>query len=227
MARSTVIYSPKVPNISRGNSRGANTAAAAINEPGMNTASTIAAPAATAPRVVTRRHHFGPERKTFTERHTWSQAPDHSGYAGLEHRRRFGDDGPDRWLSVGIGWPHSLGIRTGGRLASPKVSGKWGMHCREGLHGLHCDGVRPIGVPLPELTPSRTPRSSCKDTESRSAHPDCRRPIARPLHRGGGVDWPPARKPIRQLFHRRNSDVAWRRIEGTGDGRQKLRAAVG
>jgi hypothetical protein len=39
--------------MSRGSRRGANTAAPPINNPGMSAASTIAAPAATAPRVAT------------------------------------------------------------------------------------------------------------------------------------------------------------------------------
>jgi hypothetical protein len=34
-----------------------------------------------------RRHHFGAEVETFAERHTGSQAPSHSGHAGLVHRR--------------------------------------------------------------------------------------------------------------------------------------------
>jgi hypothetical protein len=37
-----------------------------------------------------RRHRFGGER------HTGSQAPRHSDHAGLEHRRRFDDDGRNR-----------------------------------------------------------------------------------------------------------------------------------
>ena len=43
--------SPRPLNRSRGSRRGANTAAPPINNPGMSAASTIAAPAATAPRV--------------------------------------------------------------------------------------------------------------------------------------------------------------------------------
>src|SRR5262249_52889802 len=45
--------SPKPLNRSRGSRRGANTAAAPINNPGTSAASTMAAPAATAPRVAT------------------------------------------------------------------------------------------------------------------------------------------------------------------------------
>jgi hypothetical protein len=46
---------------------------------------------------------------------------------------------------------------TGGRLASPKVSRKWGMQtaCHPFFgrsYGLHCRGVTASGVPLPELT---------------------------------------------------------------------------
>src|SRR6516162_3533867 len=45
--------SPRPLNRSRGKRRGANTAAPPINKPGISAASTIAAPATTAPRVAT------------------------------------------------------------------------------------------------------------------------------------------------------------------------------